>query len=265
MKIAVISDIHSNPRALRRVINSAKKLGCERFICCGDIVGYGYGPNECIEMCRENNVECIKGNHDAALIGELSLDWFNQLAAIGIVENRPLVSEENKCWLAGLPYQIKESLKETNVVFSHGSYTYPDEFGYIDDHITAKIEMDKMRANSVDAIFVGHTHGPGWYFRTISSEAPFKFDEPPRGMKDKKCLMRHWWSESIINVGSVGYPRRCRFSTYAIIDTDTFNVEMIRLPFDYVDYRKRLIEQGRFVPVWIEARIAFVSHKKASE
>ena len=69
MKIAVISDIHANPKALLKVIHSARRLGCTSFICCGDIVGYGYAPNECIEICKKNNIECIKGNHDAARVG----------------------------------------------------------------------------------------------------------------------------------------------------------------------------------------------------
>ncbi len=49
MKIALISDIHSNLEALTAVVKSAKEAGAQSFFCLGDIVGYGANPNECIE------------------------------------------------------------------------------------------------------------------------------------------------------------------------------------------------------------------------
>lgn len=265
MKIAVISDIHSNPRALRRVINSARKKGCEKFICCGDVVGYGYAPNECIEICKENDIECVKGNHDAALVGELSLDWFNPTAANGILANRPLVTDENKKWLASLPYQITRDFAETKVVFSHGTFMWPKLFHYIDDWYSAKCEMNTMRANGVDALFVGHTHGPGDYSRRRSEDDPCGIREPPKDTQTPMGLIRREWSEAIFNAGSVGYPRRCRYSTYIILDDDTFFVELIRIPFDYTNYCDNLKASGRNIPVWIEARTAFIRSGKLEE
>ena len=265
MKIAVISDIHSNPRALRRVINSAREKGCEKFICCGDVVGYGYAPNECIEICKANDIECVKGNHDAALVGELSLDWFSPVAAQGILANRPLVTDENKKWLASLPYQIKRDFAETKVVFSHGTFFMPKRFDYIDDCYSAKYEMDVLKANGKDALFVGHTHGPGIYSRRLSEDDPGGFRIPPKDTKTPMGLIRREWSEAIFNVGSVGYPRRCRYSTYAILDDDTFFVELIRIPFDYKNYCDNLKASGRNIPVWIEARTAFIRSGKLEE
>ena len=57
MKIAIISDIHSNLEALKRVLASINERQAEAVYCLGDIVGYGSYPNECIELVREKCVD----------------------------------------------------------------------------------------------------------------------------------------------------------------------------------------------------------------
>lgn len=262
MKIAVISDIHANPAALQKAINSARRLGCENFICCGDIVGYGYAPNECIEICKRNNIECIKGNHDAALVGEMSLDWFNQTARDGILSNRPLVAEYNKKWLANLPYTIEKQFAETKVAFSHGTYLLPARFDYIDDQYAAATEMDVIRNKGIDVLFVGHTHGAEFYSRSISTDTNLVHGTPPKSQKMKWAAHLKGGSESIFNVGSIGYPRRSIYSTYAIIDDETKLVEWRHLTFDYEGYIKALESMGRAIPVWIEARTKVIRGEK---
>ena len=54
MRIAIISDIHSNSEALHAAGDYIRSEGIERTICLGDIVGYGAEPNECCEWIREN-------------------------------------------------------------------------------------------------------------------------------------------------------------------------------------------------------------------
>ena len=66
--IAVISDVHGNYPALKSVIQDIHKYGCERIISLGDIVGYYCMVNECIDLCRKENVVNILGNHDYYLI-----------------------------------------------------------------------------------------------------------------------------------------------------------------------------------------------------
>ncbi len=40
MRIAVISDIHSNHYALKKVLEDIKKRSIDTIICTGDLVGY---------------------------------------------------------------------------------------------------------------------------------------------------------------------------------------------------------------------------------
>lgn len=53
MRIAVISDIHSNLLALKAVLEDIKKRGVDITVCTGDLVGYCTYPNEVIELLRE--------------------------------------------------------------------------------------------------------------------------------------------------------------------------------------------------------------------
>ena len=48
MRIAVISDIHSNIYALDKVIEDIKSKNVDMVVCIGDLVGYGTCPNEVI-------------------------------------------------------------------------------------------------------------------------------------------------------------------------------------------------------------------------
>ena len=54
MTTAVISDIHGNAVALRKVLADIKERQIERIVCLGDIIGYGPEPLECIDLVAEH-------------------------------------------------------------------------------------------------------------------------------------------------------------------------------------------------------------------
>lgn len=167
MKLAVISDIHANPAALETVLADAKAQECERTLCLGDIVGYGYDPNACIDICRENHVECIMGNHDAGLLGNLKLSWFSASAKDGFKRHITEVDAPRKEWLKSLPLQKREDFGAWRCCFSHGTFANPEEFGYIEDSTDAELEMEYMQMRGKDILFVGHTHSAEAYARDM--------------------------------------------------------------------------------------------------
>ena len=67
MKIAVISDIHSNIYALDKVIDDIKSKNVDMVVCTGDLVGYGTRPNEVIHKMKEEKILTIMGNYDDAI------------------------------------------------------------------------------------------------------------------------------------------------------------------------------------------------------
>lgn len=49
MKIGIITDIHSNIKALNAVLDEFDKIKVDRIICCGDIIGIGPNPEETVQ------------------------------------------------------------------------------------------------------------------------------------------------------------------------------------------------------------------------
>ena len=50
---ALISDIHSNRQALAVALADAAERGVRRYVCLGDVIGYGGRPMECLERIME--------------------------------------------------------------------------------------------------------------------------------------------------------------------------------------------------------------------
>lgn len=50
MKLGIISDIHSNLRALEVVLQEFKKENIDKLIFLGDIVGIGFNPDDTINL-----------------------------------------------------------------------------------------------------------------------------------------------------------------------------------------------------------------------
>ncbi len=80
MRLAVISDVHSNLEAFQAVLDKIDDVGADQIYHLGDIVGYNANPNECVDILRERNIHTIMGNHDAAACG-LEDPWFFRSAA----------------------------------------------------------------------------------------------------------------------------------------------------------------------------------------
>ena len=68
MKIAIISDIHSNLYALMEVLADIDNEKVSQIICLGDLVGYGCHPNEVIALIKQRDILCLKGNYDASVV-----------------------------------------------------------------------------------------------------------------------------------------------------------------------------------------------------
>ncbi len=47
---ALISDLHANIPALETALADARRRGASRYVCLGDVVGYGANPRECLDI-----------------------------------------------------------------------------------------------------------------------------------------------------------------------------------------------------------------------
>ena len=257
MKIAIISDIHSNPTALQTCIEDAERKGCTRFVCLGDIVGYGYDPNSCIAICRkmekDGRMLCIMGNHDAGLVGRLPHTWFSYVAKQGIERQTPIVSDENKKWLDNLPYKELEcSDNGFPVAYAHGTYEFPERFDYINYADEAFHEFMSLRRDKVQMLFVGHTHLANWFSQ--SPKDLWNIKEGFIDIEDISPIALDSNDIAIVNAGSVGYPRNQPYSIYCIYDDEKHTATHQILPFDFADYRRKMTATGIDIPLWLDSQ-----------
>lgn len=220
MKIAIVSDIHSNLEALKRVMENIEKRKIDNIYCLGDTIGYGPKPLECLKIAKKYFSQIIKGNHEYSLLqpnlGEKDL---NDFALLGIQYAYFKLNQDDRLFIANLPEMIE--LKELGLTLVHGAYTEPRIWKYIRTPSEAKEELKKI---STKICLLGHSHIPF----VFGSKDKLIEDLPDDYILDKN-------QKYLINVGSVGQPRDgdCR-ACYATLefteDKTVFN--LIRVFYD---------------------------------
>jgi len=109
MKYAIISDIHSNYKALHNVFADIKKREVDKIISLGDQIGYGLFPDAVINELQKQKVESIMGNHEMALFDKVEYNAMSKEGRRAIDENRKFLSEKHLQYLISLPKTIIEN------------------------------------------------------------------------------------------------------------------------------------------------------------
>ncbi len=213
MKLAIISDIHGNLPALQAVLRDIR--GVDEILCAGDLVGYNPYPSEVIEIIRSNEIPCIMGNHDEAVVtGDTS--WFNPIAAYAISWTRRILRGDELRFLSELPFSVK---RDWISVF-HGSPRSNKEYVYEWSFLEEIVKEVKERV-----IVLGHTHMP--FIRKLDSKI-------------------------VANAGSVGQPRDGDpRACYLIISEES--IEMRRVKYNIEEVYERIIEVG--LPEFLAERL----------
>ena len=219
MRYGILGDIHGNISALDAVLAAFARDGVERVISVGDVVGYGAAPRECIARVREIGAVVVKGNHDAACVGEIDIRYFNNHARDAVRWTRGVLEDDDCAWLAALP--MTADLEHCSV--AHGTYHRPELFDYIQSTTDADPSLDLLQ---LPVCFVGHTHVPVTLMRLR--------DDPMRTAYtlDTEVDLSEA-SKALVNVGSVGQPRdEDPRAAYAIYDSDLDRVWIRRVAYD---------------------------------
>jgi diadenosine tetraphosphatase ApaH/serine/threonine PP2A family protein phosphatase len=208
MRIAVISDIHSNLPALLRTFEEIDHLSVDRVFCLGDIVGYGPSPNECIALVQERCAAVVKGNHDGGVIGDVPLDHFNTYGQSAIRWTKKHITRKNAEYLSSLPLLRVVD----DITLAHASPLHPEDWRYIFSWPDAERSFS---AFSTHICFIGHTHIP-----VVVGE-------------DGSVNMYRKGKRYLINVGSVGQARDGNpRATFGLLDTDNASFEVLRVTYD---------------------------------
>lgn len=228
MRYAVFSDVHSNLEAFEAVLGAAKQSRIDSYLFIGDIVGYGADPVACIELLRSTGCSVVAGNHDWAVVGLTSIEYFNEAAAAAVLWTKEYSREADKAFLS-----TQKLVYETpQICLVHGTLDHPQEFDYMTDGARAAKTFYLLRQQ---VCFVGHSHMPGVF---IDDGEKIMYH-----VTDRIALEEG--RRYIVNDGSVGQPRdgdpRASFCIY---DTEDATVEFRRVPYDIETAQKKIRQAG---------------------
>lgn len=195
MRIAVISDIHSNLPALEAVLEAAGDAGLDRIWCLGDVIGYGADPDRCADLVRERCDLCLVGNHDLAVLGTLDVSAFSQAAADAVAWTRKNVEMRTLEMLR----ELEPAARRDGVALFHASPRDP-----VWEYVLSAEQADACFDVQPEPIgLIGHSHVALFFVRggeTGQGEI--------RGAEaGDDALLDLGRGEWLINPGSVGQPR----------------------------------------------------------
>jgi len=242
MRLAIISDIHSNSEAIDSVLENIENV--DEFICLGDIVGYGADPNYCIKKIKDLNCRCIGGNHDFGAIGRVDINYFNYAAKAAILWTSHQLNKDSTEFLSSLNKKITI---EDNVFAVHGSPREPILEYILDKNIASLI----FKKYNFKICFIGHSHLAGSFSFDENNNRINYSDFSSGGYIEILKNKRY-----IINCGSVGQPRDGNpRASYGVYDTILKKVVINRVLYPIDLTQKKIINAG--LPVILAERLSF--------
>lgn len=221
MQIAVLSDIHANLEAFRRVLEDidSRCPTVDEIISLGDNLGYGPEPEACMALLRQTGILSVQGNHELAVAQSKYRKWFNAQARQALNRTCELVSEKTVAYIRELPL----FLIRHGCLFVHG--LPPDSaFSYLYES-TDEDMADIFSRFTESVAFIGHTHElemVSWDGRRATR------DTLGQGHITLDRSRRY-----IVNIGAVGQPRdKDNRAKYVLWDTDTWELTVRFVPYD---------------------------------
>lgn len=233
MRIAILSDIHANLEALESALNYVSENAIDKIYCLGDIVGYGPNPNECVELIANKCDQVIMGNHDHAVLGLTSVEYFNDFAKISTAWTAKNINDQNKEYLRQLAFTYETDQYQ----LVHSTPSDPGLWHYILSENDAFHEFNHFQQH---VCFIGHSHFPIVFSK--------------KGFSREKKLKLEKRNKYIINVGSIGQPRDGNPMTcFCVYNPDKNILEYIRLEYDIDKTREKIMHAG--LPTFLADRL----------
>jgi predicted phosphodiesterase len=222
MRIAIISDIHSNVYALESVLIDIDKYNVDLKINLGDIFYGPIAPRKTYDLLMKTNFVTIRGNQDRQIYEESISNSQSNSTMQFVIEN---LGKEPIEWLKTLSF---DNHPKRNIYICHGSPT--SDLEYLLEDIESgfaqirsdKDILDKLNGESSQIILCGHTHTS----RVVTLST----------------------GQLVVNPGSVGLQayndeepvehvmeNHCPYASYTILEEckDGWNVNQIKVPYNY--------------------------------
>jgi diadenosine tetraphosphatase ApaH/serine/threonine PP2A family protein phosphatase len=240
MRLAIISDIHSNLPALEAVLEAIEGSDAEEVWCLGDVVGYGAQPDECASVVAERCPVSLVGNHDLAVLGEIEVSAFSPAAAEAVKWTRENASADTLDYLRGL--EPKDESREVGLY--HASPRDP-VWEYV---LWTDQAEDCIAAQSGRVSLIGHSH-VALYFVSPEGDREVRGAHAEGGTRLE--LGHGRW---LVNPGSVGQPRDGDpRAAWLELDTESWTATYHRLEYPIDRAAEAITEAG--LPEHLAARL----------
>ena len=213
-KFVLVSDIHSNAKALEAVLQ-AEGTDAE-YIVLGDIVGLNAYPAKTVELVQELDGITLAGNHDKAIFHE-GVGHVNsaKLSEFELSHTINSLSHEQIDYMQELPF-IEVVENNATICAAHAKPWPGEASGYeMGNAGVTKGDVPTVAAtvsDDYDYVFLGHTH------------EQYDID------------MSKWGHDVIfVNPGSLGYN-----GTYSVVDTNTGTVESKSVKYDKENVKEHI-------------------------
>lgn len=219
MRVAVVSDVHSNLVALDAVLGAVGSIDAVWHL--GDVVGYGPEPDAVVERLSAAGASGVRGNHDTAIaIDPGLLDWFNAEARAAAEWTTATATEATRAWLAALP----DRHLAHGVGLVHGSPRDP-LWEYITSLPVARENLAALAAMGATVGLHGHTHVPVAMRADGDRVEVIRPDDGDELALDER--------PTLVNPGSVGQPRDGDpRASWLVFDTERRTCTWHRVAYD---------------------------------
>jgi len=219
--IGLLADIHGNMAAFEAVLGVLDERGIRQYMILGDVVGYGPNPKACIDLIRQRNFYCLRGNHDHYVAHEGDVR-----VAMGMMAKRiadwtiDQLDAADRAWLSDLPVRYRSE----HWMAVHGAPVDKSFFNAYVYDMTSERNLTHLASSDLRICLHGHSHIQGVYAMEGARYLPFYCPE----QVDLKKL-----NAALLCPGSVGQARGgIAKAQAAVFYPDTLRVEMLSLTYD---------------------------------
>lgn len=234
MRVAVITDIHSNLPALEAVLADLGREDPDEVWCLGDIVGYGADPDACAALVDEVVERCLVGNHDLVVRGDIDIGYFAMSAGAAARWTVKVINDATREFLRPLsPLGEREG-----VGLYHASPRDP-VWEYV---LSVRQAADCLQVQRQRVSLIGHSHVACYFSRPNGdSTTEETIGEVASGGTELEIAEGRW----LVNPGSVGQPRDGDpRAAWLLLDTEAWTASFRRVEYPVETAAKAIVDAG---------------------
>jgi predicted phosphodiesterase len=231
VRLAVLSDVHGNFAALAAALRAARRMGADRVLCLGDLVGYGPHPNECVARLRELDALAVAGNHDLMAVDRAE-HHASTLAARTLDWTRAVLDADARAYLTALPLQLEVGAW---IVMAHGGLGDPARYVWPGAGAAAELRALERLAPRAGLLLLGHTHQALAYGERSRTQLVGGRGRVSLGTSERFLL----------NPGAVGQSRQWSAAARVLVlDLERRTARFVAAPYDVAPVRDALRRLG---------------------